>query len=296
METLRQCPVCGSASLNFYMNVEDHSVSKETFQLQECGDCKLVFTNPRPDPHEIGKYYASAEYISHTNSKAGLMNRAYQIARNRAISGKIRLVASLGVQDTSLLDYGCGTGEFLSAAKSKGWRCAGIEPDEGARQKAIKNHALNVHSPEKLPEISSGQFSLITLWHVLEHVHSLKETVNQFRRIIRSDGALVVAVPNRNALDATRYGHFWAAYDVPRHLYHFSKKPILRLMQNAGFSCETIKPLFFDPFYISLLSNKYQYGSSGPLSAFISGIQTTIAGRRDIEKNSSLLYVFRPVE
>jgi len=295
MERLENCPVCASDNMRFYMDVEDYSVSKETFRLQECGDCGLVFTNPRPDPVEIGKYYASAEYISHTNSKAGLMNRAYQIARNRAISSKIRLVASMGVQDTSLLDYGCGTGEFLSAAKRRGWRCAGIEPDEGARQKAIMNHGLNVHSPEKLPEITSGQFGLITLWHVLEHIHRLKETVNQFRRIIRSDGALVVAVPNRTALDATRYGHFWAAYDVPRHLYHFSKKPILKLMQDAVFSCETIKPLFFDPFYISLLSNKYKSGSSAPLSAFISGIQTTVAGRKDIEKNSSLLYVFRPV-
>lgn len=295
MEILDKCPVCGSSDLKHYLDVEDHSVSREKFRLQECADCQLVFTNPRPGPDEIGKYYASTDYISHTNSKAGLMNRAYQIARDRAIAGKIRLVASLGVHDTSLLDYGCGTGEFLSAAKKKGWRCAGIEPDEGARQKAVENHGLNVHSPEKLSEIASGQFNLITLWHVLEHIHRLKETVNQFKRIIRSDGALVVAVPNRTALDATRYGQYWAAYDVPRHLYHFSKKPVLKLMQDAGFSCETIKPLFFDPFYISLLSNKYKSGSSGPITAFISGIQTTLAGRKDIEKNSSLLYVFRPV-
>ena len=277
------------------MEVKDHSVSREKFRLQLCGSCDLVFTNPRPDPTEIGRYYQSPDYISHTNSKAGLMNRVYQLARKSAISGKLRLVDSLCKNEPSLLDYGCGTGEFLADAKKRGWKCAGIEPDEGARKKAIENYGLNVHAPEKLNDIAGGQFAVITLWHVLEHVHQLKATVKEFRRIIRSDGAVVIAVPNRTALDAKKYGSFWAAFDVPRHLYHFSKKPVLQLMETAGFSCETIKPVFFDPFYISLLSNRYMSGSTSPLSAFISGIKTTIAGKRDIEKNSSLLYVFRPV-
>ena len=295
MENLTNCPACGSPELAFHMEVEDYSVSHEKFSLQLCLTCELVFTNPRPEILEIGRYYQSAEYISHTNSKAGWMNKVYQIARKKAISGKLSMVNSLCNNEISLLDYGCGTGEFLAAAKKRGWKCAGIEPDEGARKKAIENYGWNVHAPEKLNDIAGGQFAIITLWHVLEHVHHLRETVKQFRRIIRSDGALVIAVPNRTALDADMYGSFWAAYDVPRHLYHFSKKPVMQLMQTAGFSCETIKPLFFDPFYISLLSNRYRTGSAQPLSAFISGIKTTIAGKRDIEKNSSLLYVFRPV-
>jgi len=259
----------------------------------ECTACGLVFTNPRPEPSVIGKYYKSEEYISHTNSSAGLMNKAYQWARKRAISGKLKVLEALQPEPRTLLDYGCGTGEFLAAAKGAGWICAGLEPDEGARELARKNHALNVEEPQHLKSLPSGQFGAITLWHVLEHVHDLQETVKQLRRCLSSKGYLIIAVPNRKSYDAEKYGQHWAAYDVPRHLYHFSKEPMLKLMEKAGFTCRSIQPLFFDPFYIALLSGKYKNGSSNPVTAVLTGLQTTLKGRKDMEKNSSLLYIFK---
>jgi len=292
-ELLTQCPVCSGEKLNFFLECEDHTVSHEHFRLEECDACSFVFTNPRPAAEEIGKYYQSEEYISHTNSNAGVMNKVYQIARKRAIKGKLDIVSAYHPQPKSLLDYGCGTGEFLAAAKKSGWVCAGLEPDPGARQQAIQNHGLNIQSPEKLKELPEGQFGAITLWHVLEHVHDLKDTVAQLYRVLSSEGVIFIAVPNRTSWDAEKYGAYWAAYDVPRHLYHFSKKPMVKLLENAGFKLQSIQPLFLDPFYISLLSGKYKNGWMNPLSAIFNGIQTTIKGKSDIERNSSLLYILR---
>ncbi|MBL7924858.1 MAG: class I SAM-dependent methyltransferase [Bacteroidia bacterium] len=293
-ELLSACPVCHATVFRPFLEVEDFTVSHEKFELVECVSCSLVFTNPRPSAEEIGKYYQSSEYISHTNSSKGLMNKAYQWARRRAIAGKLKVLESLDPQPRTLLDYGCGTGEFLAAAKSKGWVCAGLELDEGARNLARKNHSINVDEPKHLKSLPSGQFGAITLWHVLEHVHELQETVSQLRRCLSSKGVLIIAVPNRTSYDAVKYGRHWAAYDVPRHLYHFSRKPMQQLMENAGFTCHSIQPLFFDPFYIALLSGKYKSGSSNPLTAAFTGWQTTIKGKSDLEKNSSLLYLFTP--
>lgn len=292
-ELLTECPVCSGNRFTDYMECEDFTVSHEKFRLQECADCSLVFTNPRPLLAEIGKYYQSEEYISHTNSKTGLMNKVYQLARKRAITGKLKIVAVAQAKSAALLDYGCGTGEFLAAAKAAGWVCAGLEPDEGARQLARTNHGLNVQSPDQLQQIPNGQYGVVTLWHVLEHIHNLKDTVKEFHRILSGNGALIIAVPNRTSWDAEKYGACWAAYDVPRHLYHFSRKPMLQLMQQAGFSLESIQPLFLDPFYIALLSGKYKNGHMNPLSAVITGLQTTSKGKSDIEKNSTLLYILR---
>ncbi len=292
-ELLNLCPACNASTFIPYLEVKDHSVSHETFQLVECTSCGLVFTNPRPEPEAIGKYYKSEEYISHTNSSSGLMNKAYQLARKRAIVGKMKVLESMNADPRMLLDYGCGTGEFLAAAKAKGWVCAGLEPDEGARSQARKNYSLNVEDPEHLKNLPSGQFGAITLWHVLEHVHDLQETVKQLRRCLSTKGVLIIAVPNRTSYDAEVYGPYWAAYDVPRHLYHFSKKPMLQLIEKAGFTCHSVQPLFFDPFYIALLSGKYKNGSSNPVTAAFTGLQTTLKGKKDIEKNSSLLYIFK---
>lgn len=292
-ELLTKCPVCSGENFTPYLECEDFTVSHERFRLDECVSCSFVFTNPRPFPAEIGKYYQSEEYISHTNSKSGWMNRIYQIARKRAIAGKLKIVNEHQPQPKTLLDYGCGTGEFLAAARDSGWVCAGLEPDEGARNQAIANYGLNVQSPEKLNDLPAGQFGAVTLWHVLEHVHNLKETVNHLHRVLSSKGVLIIAVPNRTSWDAEKYGPFWAAYDVPRHLYHFSKKPMVKLLEDAGFKVQNIQSLFLDPFYIALLSGKYKNGSMNPFSATLTGIQTTLKGKKDIEKNSSLMYIVR---
>lgn len=291
-ELLEQCPICGHTGSDPYLKVKDYTVSEEEFQLVKCLSCDLVYTNPRPDQSSIGKYYKSTDYISHTNNSEGLMNTLYQLARKRAIRTKLEFINALAPEPRTLLDYGSGTGEFLAAAKEDNWICAGLEPDDDARKLAIDNHLLNVDHPKHLKDLPVGQFGVITLWHVLEHVHNLKETIDHLKRCLSSKGVLVIAVPNRTAHEAEIYGPYWAAYDVPRHLYHFSKKPMLKLMEDSGFMCDSIQPLFFDPFYISLLSGGYKNGSKNFFTAVWHGMQTTLKGKKDIEKNSSLLYVF----
>lgn len=292
-EKLLSCPACGHHTLKHFMKVKDYSVSGELFDLELCCACDLVFTNPRPTVEESSRYYQSDAYISHTNSKAGLMNKAYQWARRRAIQGKIGHLTQYVDQKGSLLDYGCGTGEFLNAAQIAGWQVKGLEIDLGARQKAFQNHGLTVEDPVQLSNIPSESIQVITLWHVLEHVHTLKETVAHFQRCLQPGGYLVIAVPNRTAYDALKFGPFWAAWDVPRHLYHFSEAPVSKLMSNNGFKCLNIKGMFFDPFYITLLSTRYKSGRSNLVQAGLTGLITNMKGRSSRSFHSSLLYTFQ---
>jgi SAM-dependent methyltransferase len=293
MQQLNACPICQHSNLMPAFDVKDYTVSHETFHLVKCASCHFLFTNPRPDKTEIGAYYKSEDYISHTNSKSGLINTLYQWARKRAINGKLRLLEEVCEGPRTLLDYGCGTGEFLSAAVSRGWTGAGLEPDSGAREQARNNYRLNVEDPDALKRLPDGQFGAITLWHVLEHVHDLQETLAELKRCLASNGSLIIAVPNAEALEAVHYGTHWAAYDVPRHLYHFTQDSMIRLTQQHGLRCVTINGLFFDPYYISLLSERYQHGGFRPFQAAYRGLQTTLRSRRRLNFNSSLLYVFK---
>lgn len=292
-EQLSNCLVCNSSTFNPYLTCKDFTVSQNLFSIVKCADCGFVFTNPRPGMNEIGVYYKSDAYISHTNSSKGLLNKAYQFARKSAIKNKLKIVDQNQSKLKSILDYGCGTGEFLSAAKDAGWIAAGLELDEDARNLARNNHQLNVSDSSELNKFSNGQFGAITLWHVLEHVHLLNETMANFQRCLASDGVLIIAVPNCESFDANYYQEHWAAYDVPRHLYHFTPATIQKLAAKSGFQLKETIPLFFDPFYISLLSEKYKNGWPNPLKAFWIGLRTTLEGRKNISSNSSLIYVFK---
>ena len=292
-ELLPVCPICASNKLSNSFECLDYTVTRETFVIQKCDSCSFLFTNPRPKIDEISKYYKSDTYISHTNSEKGILNKVYQAIRDRAIRKKVELIESYGPLPKAILDYGCGTGEFLSKAKAAGWVSSGLEPDPDARKLAITNHDLKVGQLTDLQLFEKAQFGVITLWHVLEHVHSLQETIAQFHRILSAEGVLIIAVPNCKALDAQEYKSYWAAYDVPRHLYHFSREVMALLMEKNGFKIDSIQPMFFDPFYISLLSEKYKSGWMNPVKAFLMGIKTTLKGKRNIDLNSSLVYVIK---
>ena len=295
-EVLKECPVCQQAILQPFLTCTDFTVSREQFSLVKCATCSFVFTNPRPTMDDSGRYYKSEEYISHTNSSKGILNKIYQFVRNNAIKSKLNLVESYSPRPKSILDYGCGTGEFLSAAKKGGWSSAGLELDEDARALAKNNHQLNVDHPKALPGLPAGQFGVITLWHVLEHVHTLHETVKQLKRCLSSEGVLIIAVPNYESYDATVFGEYWAAYDVPRHIYHFNKASMATLMEGHGMKLVETKGMFFDPFYISLLSSKYKNGYVNPIKAFFVGLKTNYLGKQNIQKNSSIIYVFKKVD
>jgi 2-polyprenyl-3-methyl-5-hydroxy-6-metoxy-1,4-benzoquinol methylase len=272
---------------------KDYTVSQETFQIVSCKGCGFKFTNPRPANDKLGDYYKSEEYISHSNTSKGLISKLYKIVRNYTLKGKLNLVAKHSSKG-NLLDYGCGTGMFLSVAKSSTWNVYGIEPDSGAREFAVKENGLTVY-----PDLGTAhkfwegtQFNCITLWHVLEHVTELNDTLTWFNTKLNQNGTLIIAVPNHKSYDAEYYKEHWAAYDLPRHLYHFEQKTMVEIVQKAGFKHIESLPMKFDSFYVSMLSEKYKTGKINYISAFLNGLKSNMMAK-EASRYSSVIYVFK---
>jgi len=292
MHTLSHCPVCNSENLKNAFSCVDHTTTQETFQVQTCIQCSFTLTNPRPNDDQLGKYYESNDYISHSNNQKGIFNRVYQMVRYHAIESKFKLINGLN-SNGLVLDYGCGTGEFLGYVKKQERAVLGVEPSEFARKQAIQNHQLNVLSLEEFPSISDNSASIISLWHVLEHVSNLRETLSKFHSILSDQGHLVIAVPNCSSLDAEIYGPLWAGYDVPRHLWHFTPKTMQELLESEGFKLLKMKGMPFDSFYVSLLSEKHRTGKMNPIRAIKNGFLSNWNARKNPGKTSSVIYIFQ---
>ncbi len=292
MEQITNCPVCQNNTFENYLEVQDYTVSQEKFQIVTCKSCGFKFTNPRPNQNEISKYYKAESYISHTNTSKGLIAKIYHTVRRYTLKGKLNLINNLYPAKGKLLDVGCGTGMFLNEARENGWKVNGIEPDSGARQIAEEINKATIKT-EILSSFQNEQFNIITMWHVLEHVHLLNETVEWLKERLSENGSLIIAVPNHESKDAEIYQAQWAAYDVPRHLYHFSQKSIKQLFEQKGFRLEKTLPMKFDSFYVSMLSTKYQAGKINYLKAFIDGLKSNIDAGKNNENYSSLIYVFK---
>jgi 2-polyprenyl-3-methyl-5-hydroxy-6-metoxy-1,4-benzoquinol methylase len=286
------CPVCNSININPLLTVKDFSVSQEEFVVWQCGNCTLRFTQDVPDENNIGRYYKSEEYISHTNTDKGFINKAYQKVRDYTLQQKAKLIEEeTGLNRGSILDIGSGTGAFLNTMKEKEWNVKGIEPDQDARKLAKQLYGLSIDEPTAINELNDHSFDAITLWHVLEHVHHLHDYVEQLKRLLKSQGKLFIAVPNYQSKDAAAYRLYWAAYDVPRHLYHFSPKAVNVLMQQHRLRIEKEKPMWFDSFYISMLSSKYRNGKTNYPAAVMNGIKSNLAALMNKENCSSLIYI-----
>ncbi len=271
-----------------YLSVKDYLVSGETFNLEYNTDLDFLATSPKPKTENLLRYYESEDYISHTDEKRGLLSTCYQIVKKWSLQKKTKLIFTQNNGLGSLLDVGAGTGDFLKVAKEKGWEVAGVEPNVNATKLASQKGV--VLKPE-LKDFEGNQFDVITLWHVLEHVPNLEETIAQLSGLLKPNGVLIIAVPNFKSYDALHYGKFWAAYDVPRHLWHFSKKSIKELF-SADFQLQKIKPMIFDSFYVSLLSEKYKTGNAFSLKAFWIGLVSNLKGMRSKEY-SSHIYCFK---
>ncbi|MBC7850151.1 MAG: class I SAM-dependent methyltransferase [Chitinophagaceae bacterium] len=290
--TYTHCPVCGSTAISNSITVTDYSVSNENFQLWDCADCTLRFTQHVPDQQSIGRYYQSENYISHTDTNKGIINRLYHSVRKITLKQKSSLIQSAtGLNSGSLLDVGAGTGAFSAFMKSAGWRVTGLEPDEQARIVANKNHGLSLLSTNHLFELPAESFDAITMWHVLEHVHQLQTYIVQLRKLVKAGGKIFIAVPNYTSGDAEFYGKFWAAYDVPRHLYHFSPASMKQLLRHNELQLDSIKPMWFDSFYVSMLSEKYKTGKEGFVSGVFRGFQSNLRAATNKSVCSSLIYV-----
>lgn len=294
MIILNTCPVCGSAQIKPVFEVVDYTVSREKFPVFHCGDCTARFTNNVPDEKEIGAYYKSEDYISHTETSKGLINSVYHSVRRRTLQQKKLLVKNVSGKETgALLDLGCGTGAFLQVMQEAKWTVKGLEPDPDARKMASAR-GLDVSASTQFFHLPPASFDVVTMWHVLEHVHELHAYMEQLKQVLKPDGWLVIAVPNYTSGDAQRYGKTWAAYDVPRHLYHFSPQSVKRLAEQHGLSVNDIRPMWFDSFYVSMLSEKYRgSGSLGLIKALWNGALSNLGAARDTTHCSSLIYLIR---
>ena len=290
-ERLDSCPICSKPEFKNKLIVEDKSVSRESFAIVQCAGCGFQFTNPRPGAAEIGRYYESDDYVSHNSGAAGLINQAYKVARFFTMRRKVGLLNKLAPRRGRLLDYGCGTGHFLAAAKSAGWQVAGLEPNARARDEASQRLGQPI-GQESLSSFEPGTFDAITLWHVLEHVHLLNETLAQLTALLKPDGVLLIAVPNVESLDAQHYRELWAAYDVPRHLYHFAPKTMTQLLKKHKLSIRQTLPMPLDAYYVSMLSEKHRAERAGGLVTVLkTGYKSNQYAAQHEGQYSSLLYV-----
>jgi 2-polyprenyl-3-methyl-5-hydroxy-6-metoxy-1,4-benzoquinol methylase len=290
VEHLAECPVCGNHSFSDWMTCKDFLVSKKDFTIQRCENCGFKATNPRPIESEIGHYYQSEEYISHSDTRQGIISQLYHTVRNITLRQKVKLITELSPQKGQLLDIGCGSGYFLSASQEAGWKIMGTEPDVNTRRQAVERTKIELG--KSIFELEDGQlYDVITMWHVLEHVHELQDTLEWIRSHSRQKGHLVIAVPNHHSWDAQHYNQFWAAYDVPRHLYHFSPDTMKSLLKRYGFELIKQRPMLFDAFYVNMLSTKNRDGKPAYLESVWNGIRSNWAAYQDGGNYSSLIYV-----
>lgn len=275
-----------------YFSIKDHSVSGEEFKLIRNKIFGFLETRPQPSQGSLSKYYNTEDYISHTDTRRNLLEKVYHIVRRISLKRKLSLINSFSRESKNLLDIGCGTGDFLQIAQKNNWQVFGIEPNEQARNIAnLKTNNL-VFETNQLTSLEKHSFDVITLWHVLEHLPKLDEQISILKGLLKENGTLVIAVPNYKSHDANYYQKFWAAYDVPRHLWHFSQPSIKKLFAAKDMQVVKTLPMKFDAYYVSLLSEKYKSGFMNPIKAFWIGFISNIKAKHSGEY-SSLIYIIK---
>ncbi|WGD35793.1 class I SAM-dependent methyltransferase [Olleya sp. YS] len=272
--------------------IKDYSVSGEAFQLIENKTYGFLETTPKPAIDKLPDYYKTEDYISHTDAKRNLFEKVYHKIRQISLKKKLKLINSLKQEEQNVLDFGCGTGDFLKIAQRNNWTVSGIEPNEEARKIANIKTNNSVFNSDYLNSFTKHSFDVITLWHVLEHIPNLEEQITQLKSLLKTKGALVIAVPNYKSYDANYYKQFWAAYDVPRHLWHFNQESISKLFSSFNMKIVNTKPMVFDSYYVSLLSEKYKTGTMNIFRAFWIGLKSNLKAKTTGEY-SSLIYVIK---
>jgi 2-polyprenyl-3-methyl-5-hydroxy-6-metoxy-1,4-benzoquinol methylase len=272
-----------------YLNTIDYSLTGEVFNLKKNNEYDLLVTQPIPE--NLDKYYEFDEYISHTDDNKSLIDKVYQLVRNYTLKKKLKLINSQNTKTKKILDIGCGTGDFLSICKNNSWTTIGVEPNKKAREISLTKNLVVKESINDIIKINQ-KFDVITLWHVLEHVPNLGEYIIQLKKLLTDNGTLIIAVPNYKSYDAIHYKEFWAAYDVPRHIWHFSKNSIEKLFKENEMSLVKFLPMKFDSYYVSLLSEKYKTGKMNPINAFFIGLKSNLKAKTSKEY-SSLIYLLK---
>ena len=289
-----RCPLCSSEMITGHFRCTDHFLTKETFLIARCMVCGFLFTQDYPDEHHIYKYYESENYISHSDSTEGMVNKIYHLIRQLMLLRKRSIISNLtGLKQGRLLDVGSGTGHFASMMKKSGWIVKGIEISEKARNYSSTTFDLDIIAPDKISGLEKNSFDCVTMWHALEHFHDPHKYISDITALLKPGGICLVALPNCSSFDAKYYGQFWAAFDVPRHLWHFDTVTFRDFTGKSGLQVHHQLVLPFDVFYISVLSEKYK-GSHWP---FITGITRAIwfsfLTLFNRSGSSSVIYVLR---
>ena len=271
-----------------FLTLKDYSVSKETFDLYYDESLDMLITHPQPSLENLGKYYESEDYISHTDNKRSLFEKLYHFIKSIALKNKLNLINSLQPDKGRILDIGAGTGDFLLVAKQNGWQTVGVEPSD--RAKAIAKNK-GVSFVEITTELENHSFDVISMWHVLEHVPDLENQIKELKRLLKPSGTLIIAVPNFKSFDAKHYENFWAAYDVPIHFWHFSKMAIQLLFEKEKMKLIKVLPMKFDSFYVSLLSEKYKTGKMNFIKAFFIGLRSNWNAKKNMEYSSHIYII-----
>lgn len=286
------CPVCESTQFSNYLVVPDWLVSKEDFQLRQCDDCSFVFTSNAPVEEAVAPYYESEEYVEHSDTKKGLIYGLYHYARILMLAYKYKKIKHL-TAGKKLLDVGSGSGYFLHYMQQKGYAVTGVEISDKAKELCKNNFDIAAYSPSDfLNSKLDADYDLITLWHVFEHVYTFEEYFNLFNQSLKPNGKLILALPNKNAWDAKHYGTYWAAYDTPRHLWHFTPQTIEDFAKRRGFSLLKKHRLPLDPFFNAMVSASYKSNASFLPFTLLKGFWSYILSLTNIDKSSSLIYVF----
>jgi len=292
MEEVKKCINCDCQDFTTVFSLKDYFYTQETFAIQQCTRCGLRITNPRPNEDALGAYYKTENYLSHSDRNVTLFDKMYHFIKKYNLNHKRSLVEKFHTSG-KIIDIGCGTGAFLGQFDNSRWKRLGFEPDDEAREIAKKVQGIEVNDLSVLNNLTDAKAEVITMWHVLEHVTRINEQLSQIKKLLAKDGILVIAVPMSNSYDANYYGNYWAAYDVPRHLYHFTKETLEQLLLKHGFRLVDKYPMKFDSFYISLLSEKYKKSGFPLLRALIKGISSNLAARTEKGTYSSMIFVFR---
>lgn len=291
---INACPLCDGMRIKPTLVCKDFYASGESFEIACCEDCGFRFTQGFPVEAEIGRYYETPDYISHSDTKRGLINILYHKVRKKMLDRKAGLIIeALGKNTGRLLDIGTGTGYFSDAMKQRNWQVKAIEKNEQARLFAREHFGLDVADEKALDSYPAGSFDVITLWHVMEHLEKLNKTWERLYQLLDTNGILVIAVPNCLSSDAEKYKEMWAAYDVPRHLWHFTPATMKRLGEKHRFTLTKLRPMPFDAFYVSVLSEKYKKASFPFLKGMVSGTAAWFSSMGNPERSSSVIYVFK---
>jgi 2-polyprenyl-3-methyl-5-hydroxy-6-metoxy-1,4-benzoquinol methylase len=286
-----KCPLCNSDAIGEYLQVKDYFLTREKFELVKCSKCGFIFTQDHPDTEETGRYYETPDYISHNDSSGGISASIYRIAREFMLRRKRKMVCNAtGLKNGNILDIGSGTGHFLSIMKEGGWQTRGIEINDKAREFSIAEFGLDILPQGSIGSLPSASFDAITLWHVLEHIQDPFTHALEILRLLKPGGVCLIALPNCSSTDAGFYKEFWAAYDIPRHLWHFTYDTFLQFTKKTGFSINSVRPLSLDVFYISFLSEKYKGSRFSFLKGMIMGSGFAFLSLFKKRNNSSLIY------